>query len=79
MRTTIRMKDELLQKAKVEAAKERISLTAFIEDAVEQKLNHENQSVRSVDDFNIITFMGNGVSPGVDLNNTASLYDFLEG
>jgi pyruvate/2-oxoglutarate dehydrogenase complex dihydrolipoamide acyltransferase (E2) component len=73
------MKDDLLQKAKIEAAKNKISLTAFIEEAVAQKLNSGNQANRSVDDFNIITFQGDGVRSGVDLNNNASVLDLLEG
>ncbi|HAK47340.1 MAG TPA: hypothetical protein DCO79_15650 [Spirochaeta sp.] len=72
------MKDELLQKAKIEAAKNRISLTAFIEEAVEQKLQSDNSPPESVNDFKIITFGSGGVNAGVDLNNGESLLDLME-
>lgn len=78
MRTTIRMKDELLQKAKIEAAKKKISLTAFIEEAVEDKLHSERQLPEEVSDFKIITFGAGGVADGIDLNDGSSLLDMME-
>ncbi|MBI9105081.1 MAG: hypothetical protein JEY99_21885 [Spirochaetales bacterium] len=46
MRTTIRMKDSLLHEAKIQAAEQSISLTAFIEDAVEHKLHPGHDAER---------------------------------
>lgn len=67
------MNDNLLQKAKIEAAKNHISLTSFIEEAVEQKLNTGVNRTEAVRDFKIITFGSGGVKDGIDLNNSAGL------
>ena len=40
MTTTLRVNDELYRKAKAEAAKEGITLTRFIEEALELRLQH---------------------------------------
>ena len=77
MRTTIRMNDNLLKQAKIEAARRHISLTAFIEEAVEQKL-HAAVGVEVVNDFEIITYGSGGVNKGVDLNDSAALLDMME-
>jgi hypothetical protein len=71
------MQDRLLHEAKIEAAKKKISLTAFIQEAVEEKLGHGKLSSESVHDFKIITFKGTGTNPGVDLDNSASLLDLM--
>ena len=77
MRTTIRMNDNLLKQAKIEAARRHISLTAFIEEAVEQKL-HAAGGVEAVSDFKIITYGSGGVNKDVDLNDSAALLDMME-
>lgn len=71
------MKDNLLKQAKVEAARNHISLTAFIEDAVERKLAEGRSRADSVSDFNIITFGGGGTYPGIDLSKSADVLETL--
>ena len=77
MRTTIRMNDNLLQQAKIEAARRHISLTAFIEEAVEQKL-HAGGEAETVSDFEIIIYGSGGANSGINLNDSASLLDKME-
>ncbi|UYM04188.1 ribbon-helix-helix protein, CopG family [Solicola gregarius] len=76
MRTTIRMDDELLAQAKALAARSRRSLNSVMEDAVREMLaRHEERADAPID---LPTFEGNGLLPGVDLDNTAGLYDLMD-
>lgn len=78
MRTTIRLDDELLQRAKRAALDRGTTLTAVIEDALRRALSPE--AVSSVEDVAIPTFRGEGgLQPGVDLDDTASLLDLMDG
>lgn len=77
MRTTIRLDDELLSAAKQRAAAERITLTALIEGALRQTL--APRPVASSGRFKIEPFGEGGVMPGVDLDDSVSLRDLLDG
>ena len=77
MRTTIRLDDELLTRAKQAALERGTTLTAVIEDALRQALMRRDDSRR--EDFTLPTFRGNGLQPGVDLDDSASLLDLMEG
>lgn len=77
MRTTIRLDDDLLTKAKRAALERGTTLTAVIEDALRRAL--APGVVASVEDVEIPTFRGNGLQPGVDLDDTASLLDLMDG
>ncbi len=77
MRTTIRMDDDLLRRAKEHAARTGTTLTRVIEDAVRQllarrRVNQVRESVR------LPTFCGEGLQPGVDLDDTASLVELMD-
>ena len=77
MRTTIRLDDELLARAKAWAAENRTSLNAVIEDALRQALaRHEQIAPPPGGPLPIVS--GNGLRPGVDLNRGAELLDWLE-
>ncbi len=78
MRTTIRMNDRILREAKITAAKEGLSLTAFIEKAVEDKLYGNPPVENGRSGFELVTFKGGGLCPGVDLDDTSSLLDVME-
>jgi hypothetical protein len=78
MRTTIRLDDALLAQAKVEAARRGSTLTAVIEDALRELLARV-ESRRDPAPFELPTFAGNGLQPGVDLDDSASLLDLVEG
>lgn len=76
MRTTIRLDDELLTKAKRAALERGTTLTAVIEDALRRALTPSTEPRR--DDVVLPTFRGNGLQPGVDLDDSASLLDLME-
>lgn len=78
MRTTIRMKDDILTAAKIEAARRQISLTSLIEESLAQYLGKGSKIKDDVRKFNVITFKGNGVCHGVNLDDGSSLLDRME-
>jgi hypothetical protein len=77
MRTTIRLNDQLLRDAKSLAAKTGRSLTSVIEDSLRQTLSHQ-ESAEDQAQVKLHTVSGNGLKPGVDLDNSAKLLDLLE-
>lgn len=77
MRTTIRMKDAILQEAKKRAIEEHKSLTALIEEAV-VKLLYQNYPQSQTSFVLLPTVSGSGLRPGVDLNKSDNLLDLME-
>lgn len=75
MRTTIRLDDSLLRRAKARAAASGRSLNDFITDAVRAALAPARPVTRTV---RLPTFAGGVLLPGVDLDDTASLLDLME-
>jgi Arc/MetJ family transcription regulator len=76
MRTTIRLDDDLLQRAKREALDRGTTLTAVIEDALRRALSPAGSDRQ--EPFRMRTFHGDGVRPGVDLDDTAALLDLMD-
>jgi Arc/MetJ family transcription regulator len=76
MRTTIRLDDELLTTAKRAALERGTTLTAVIEDALRRALMPNAELKR--EDVALPSFRGNGLQPGVDLDDSASLLDLME-
>jgi hypothetical protein len=76
MRTTITLSEDILKAIKQLAAERGKTLTATIEDSLRETLarrsNHQRAKVR------LTTFKGNGLQPGVDLDDSASLLDLME-
>ena len=78
MRTTVRLDDDLLRQAKALAARTGRTLTAVIEDGLREALaRHRRRQERPP--VTLPTFKGNGLRPGVDLDDTAGLLDILDG
>lgn len=77
MRTTIRIDDDLLRRAKALAARSGLSLTKVIEDALRLVLERAEKRT-TVEPFVMPTFKGDGLRAGVDLDDTAALIDLLE-
>lgn len=77
MRTTIRLDDQLLKSAKRFAHDTGTSLTAVIEDALRQILSRRaiKQPRNRV---KLTTVSGRGVRPGVDVDDSSALLDFME-
>ncbi len=78
MRTTIRIDDQLLVEAKKLAAETGRSLTAVIEDSLREVLARRPRPTRR-GRVRLPTFGGKGLQPGVDLDDTASLLDRMDG
>ena len=76
MRTTIRLDDDLLTKAKRAALERGTTLTAVIEDALRRALTPDAGSAREA--VALPTFRGDGLQPGVDLDDAASLLDLMD-
>jgi hypothetical protein len=77
MRTTIRLDDALLARAKAFAARTGRTLTAVIEDALRAALA-QGRSRRTQGRIELPTSGSGGLRPGVDLDDTASLLDVME-
>jgi hypothetical protein len=78
MRITIRIDDQLHAEAKKWAAEQGTTLAAVIEDSLRQALARWKPAPRRKR-FRMIIFRGEGVQPGVDLDDSASLLDRMEG
>lgn len=76
-RTTIRLDDDLLAEAKALAARTGRTLTSVIEDALRQAVATARR-VRAMKPPELPTFKGNGLQPGVDLDDSAGLLDIME-
>jgi len=74
------MHDQLLQAAKKRALAEHKSLTAFIEEAVQEKLAAARPAYEAAENepYYLITFQGRGTHPDVDLNDNARLRDMMD-
>jgi K+-transporting ATPase c subunit len=78
MRTTIRIDDDLLRAAKQYAAKHDKTLTSLVEDALRQLLVRQ-EAAPARTPVQLITDSGNGLQPGIDLDDTSTLLDIMEG
>lgn len=78
MRTTVRLDDDLLIRAKRHAAAERTTLTAVLDRALRELLSRGEQP-RIRERVALPTFRGAGLQPGVDLDDSAALLDRMEG
>lgn len=78
MRTTIRLDDQLLRDAKTLAARTGRTLTAVIEEGLRRVLAPTEERA-AWPPVVLPTVGGNGLQPGVDLDDTAALLDLMEG
>lgn len=74
-RTTVRLPDDLMRRAKRKAAAENRSLTALIEDALRGILDTRATVPRASRVLPPVSKAGGGLVPGIDLNDTAGLQD----
>lgn len=77
MRTTIRLPEELLTEAKLLAVRSGTSVTAVIEEALREKLARQEQAGQHKR-VRLTTVGGEGVQPGVDLDDSAALLDYMD-
>jgi hypothetical protein len=75
MRTTLDINDKLLAKAKSAAAREKSSLTRFIEEALAMRLRGRRTG-KSARNFDIRAYRGSGgLVSGIDPTSNRSLYE----
>jgi hypothetical protein len=77
MRTTVRLDEALLSEAKQLAARSGRTLTSIVEEALRRLLAERTPEPRAP--VKLTTFKGNGLRPGVDLDDSASVLDLMEG
>jgi hypothetical protein len=77
VRTTITISEQLYREAKARAASTSQTVSQLIEDAVRESLRPKPAETATVRDLPV--FGGSGVLPGIDLSNTASLLDEMDG
>lgn len=79
MRTTVRLEEALLERARQEAERRGVTLTSLIEQglqlALRRPLKRAKRSLMSLPECQA----GGGLRAGVDLNDSAGLLDRLEG
>lgn len=79
MRTTVRLNGALLERAREEATKRKTTLTSLIEQGLELVLRRPLKR----GDRRVVLLpecrAGGGTLPGVDLNDSASLLDRMDG
>lgn len=76
MRTTIRIRDDLLKRAKKRAAEEGRTLTALVEDGLTLILAEPKAKSRKRV-FLPVSKASGGVLPGVDLNRSSDLEEVM--
>jgi hypothetical protein len=76
MRTTVRLDDDLLRQTRALAAETGRTLTAVIEDALREALARQRVR-RGRSRIALPTFKGQGLQPGVDLDDSAGLLDIM--
>jgi hypothetical protein len=77
MRTTIRLNEKLLAEAKKYAAESGRTLTSVLEDALRETLARRRVRLKAKP-VRLRTVKGDGVRPGVDLDDSASLLESME-
>lgn len=77
MRTTIRLDDDLLARAKALAARTGRSLTKVIEDALRAALA-QSRPRRRGGRIGLPTAGSGGLRPGIDLDDSAALLDAMD-
>jgi hypothetical protein len=77
MRTTVRLDDDLLAAAKQRAAADHTTLTSLIEDSLRRTL--ALRPARSSRRFTVRPLGDAATLPGVDLDDSASLRDLMDG
>ena len=74
-RTTVRLPEELVRRAKRKAASEGSTLTALIEDGLRRVLNEPLSTKKPRRILPRVSDAKGGLKPGIDLNDTAALQE----
>jgi hypothetical protein len=74
-RTTVRLPEDLVRRAKRKAAAEGRSLTALIEDGLRRVVNETSGTRRAQRVLPPVSSASGGLAPGIDLNDSAALQE----
>jgi hypothetical protein len=74
-RTTVRLPEDLVRRAKRKAAAEGRSLTALIEEGLRRVLNERGSARAAGRTLPPVSTATGGLMPGIDLNETAALQE----
>ena len=77
MRTTVRLDEDLMAEVRRLARSRGETFTSVLDRALRELLVRQTQSP-SCKAVSIPTFRGNGLQPGVDLDDTADLLDLMD-
>jgi predicted transcriptional regulator len=78
MRTTVRLDDDVLARAKEAAARSDRTLSRFIEDALREMLSGRPEQRRPQNHVSLPTFAGEGLRSGIDLDGSGELLDLMD-
>lgn len=78
MRTTLDIQDDVLLQYKRIAAESNRPLKEVVEEALRSELLRRSESRSSGTDERVITFKGNGLEPGVNLDSGVELRDYMD-
>jgi hypothetical protein len=73
MRTTISLPEELGERARLQARRESLSLSAIIARALRRHLSDPLPRGKPAPPFHLVTVGGSGTLPGVDLDRSSGL------
>ena len=74
-RTTVRLPEDLLKRAKRKAASEGSSLTALIEDGLRRVLNDRERTVKAKRKLPRVSSATGGLMPGINISDSAALQE----
>ncbi len=77
MRTTVRIDDQLLREAKQYALEIGCTMTKLLEQSLKETLARSKRHSQNKS-FSLTTVGGEGLQPGVDLDDSASLLDVMD-
>ena len=75
-RTTVRLPDDLVRRAKHKAAAEGLTLTSLIEEGLRRVLHERPPTRPGKRILPKVSKAGGGLKPGIDLSETAALQEF---
>lgn len=78
MRTTVTINDELLRRAKREAAATNRTLSQVLEDALRDTLARRPAASKRFD-LHLVTADGTGLREGVEISDNAAVRDLMDG
>ena len=79
MRTTLILPDDLFRQVKTTSAVQGVTMTSFVEQALREAIRRRTTPAEQPEFTLAPAFVGDGVQPGVDLNDSAALLDLMEG